>query len=302
MMKLNIDKKGLDSAAKKELEGLTKQQKIVQSGIAGDPLREPVPNFISTKSDKIINGANNSWIVLTRDRPASRLSGYGGLGDTQAGAIDIVVGRMSASPKDDVYVDPDFKTDAARIYISQKTDIDKNFDLVGGRVGNPEARSGIGIKADSVRLMGREGIKLITGIDEKNALGGDIQVKTGIDLIANNDDSDIQPMVKGDNLVSSLETILDNLEQLSGIVSTFLSTQMDYNLTIATHYHYSPFFGIPTTPSDTLITKGIEVQIKQLMDCIVGLQKFKVNVVATRNNYLRQYSSKYINSKYNNLN
>lgn len=302
MIKLNVDKKGLDAATKKEFDKLTKQQKLVQSGIAGDPLREPVPNFISTKSDKVINGSNNTWIVLTRDRPASRLSGYGGLGDTQAGAIDIVVGRMSANPKDDSYVDPDFKTDAARIYISQKTDIDKNFDLVAGRVGNPEARSAIGIKADSLRFMGREGIKLVTGIDEKNALGGDVQVKTGIDLIANNDDSDIQPMVKGDNLVSSLQTIIDNLEQLSGIVSTFLSTQMDYNLTIATHYHYSPFYGIPTTPSDALITKGIEVQIKQLMDCIVGLQKFKVNVVATRNNYLRQYSSKYINSRYNNLN
>lgn len=302
MNKLNIDKKGLDQATKKEFDNLTKQQKIVQSGIAGDPLREPVPNFISNKSDKVINGSNNTWIVLTRDRNASRISGYGGLGDTQAGAIDIVVGRMSASPKDDSYVDPDFKTDAARIYISQKTDIDKSFDLVSGRVGNPEARSGIGIKADSIRLMGREGIKLITGIDEKNALGGEIVVKTGIDLIANNDDSDIQPMVKGDNLAASLETVLDNIEQLSGILSTFLSTQMDYNLAIATHYHYSPFFGIPTTPSDTLITKGMEVQVKQLMDCIVGLQKFKVNVVATRNNYLRQYSSKYINSKYNNLN
>lgn len=302
MIKSNVDKKGLDSSTKREIENLTKQQKIVNSGIAGDPLIEPVPNFISTKTDKVINNSNNSWIVLTRDRPASRLSGYGGKGDTQAAAIDIVVGRMSHNPKGDMYVDPDFKSDAARIYISQKTDIDKNFDLAGGRVGNPEARSGIGIKADSVRLMGREGIKLITGIDEKNALGGNLEVKTGIDLIANNDDTDMQPMVKGDNLVSSLETILDNLEQLSGVVSAFLSTQMDFNLAISTHYHYSPFYGIPTTPSDVLMTKGIEVQIKQLMDCIVGLQKFKVNVVATRNNYLRQYSGKFINSKYNNLN
>ena len=302
MIKLNIDKKGIEPSRKKDFDSLTKQQKINQSGIAGDALIEPVPNFISQKTDVITKNSNNSWIVLTRDRPASRLSGYGGVGDTQAGAIDIVVGRMSANPREDMYVDPDFKTDAARIYISQKTDIDKNFSLAAGRVGNAEARSGIGIKADSVRIMGREGIKFVTGIDEKNALGGDVLVKSGIDLIANNDDSDIQPMVKGENLVSSLETILDNLEQLSGIVSTFLSTQMDFNLTTSMHYHYSPFFGIPTTPSDTLITKGIEVQMKHLMDCIVGLQKFKINVVATRNSYLRQYSSKYINSRYNNLN
>ena len=38
-------------------------------------------------------------------------------------------------------------------------------------MGNSIARSGIGIKADSVRIIGREGIKIVTGDREGNSLG-----------------------------------------------------------------------------------------------------------------------------------
>ena len=78
---------------------------------------------------------NNSWIVLGRDRNASRMSGYGGKGDTQCASIDIVAGRMGSEVEafdadgESLFINPSFKKDAARIYISQKTDIDKYFDL-----------------------------------------------------------------------------------------------------------------------------------------------------------------------------
>jgi hypothetical protein len=39
--------------------------------------------------------------------------------------------------------DPNFKLDAARIYMSQKTDIDANFGLADGNVGNDSAKSEI---------------------------------------------------------------------------------------------------------------------------------------------------------------
>ena len=173
MIKLNIDKKGIEPSRKKDFDSLTKQQKINQSGIAGDALIEPVPNFISQKTDVITKNSNNSWIVLTRDRPASRLSGYGGVGDTQAGAIDIVVGRMSANPREDMYVDPDFKTDAARIYISQKTDIDaylgiknqKANAVVGITSVEPDlsrGKSAVLLMSDQTRICGRENVKIFT--------------------------------------------------------------------------------------------------------------------------------------------
>ena len=62
------------------------------------------------------------------------MSGYGGKANTQAGAIDIVVGRMGNTkngPQGNIRVSPDFFKDAARIYISQKSDIDDYFKLVG---------------------------------------------------------------------------------------------------------------------------------------------------------------------------
>lgn len=300
--KKNFDLSQLAPELLNKINNSNKETKVNSAGIAGDALQEPTPVYINSTNDNVIKGANNTWIVLGRDRPASRVSGYGGLGDTQAGAIDIVVGRMGHKPKDGVYVDPNFETDSARIYISQKTDIDKNFNIAAGTIGDSIARSGIGIKADSVRLIGREGIKLVTGVDKKNSQGGKISSINGIELIAGNNDEDIQPLVKGDNLSEGLEELCDNLEAVSGILSTFLTSQMDFNSTAAIHYHYSPFFGIPCTPSDTLAMKGVEVAMKQLNDCMLGLQKFKLKINVYKNNYLRIHGEKYINSRFNKVN
>lgn len=310
MSKKNIDNSGLDRNLKNNKQSLDRKSKILTSGIGGGALTEAVPKYITSGGDNLIRGDNNTWIVLGRDRPGNRYSGYGGVGNTQAGAIDIVVGRMASNPRSDLYVDPDFKNDSARIYVSQKTDIDDNFKLVDGYVGNSKTRSAVGIKADAIRLIARESIKIVTGTDEKNSQGGDIPAVFGIDLIAGNKDDvlntdsdfNLQPMVKGDNLSKSLEELSTIIEQLSGIVSTFLSSQMEFNSTAAIHYHYSPFFGIPTTPSDILASKGVSVSLQQLNDCILGLNKFKFNINAYKANYLVPNGTKYINSKYNRVN
>jgi len=167
------------------------------SGIHGSNLREGIPHFIDTDSEVIYENSNNAFIVLGRDRPGGIATGYGGKGHTQAGAIDLVVGRMSPTPKE-IYVKPGekietvieinpmfvpiidndafapvpFMTDAARIYISQKTDIDTNFNLKSGPVGcvpDSIAKSGIAIKADAVRIIGNEGIKIVTRPDGYNS-------------------------------------------------------------------------------------------------------------------------------------
>jgi hypothetical protein len=302
MKKKNVDLTGLGKEYSKNLNKLSKEAKAESAGIAGDALQEPVPNFISRVNDNLVKGSNNTWIVLGRDRPASRLSGYGGKGDTQAGTIDIVVGRMGYKPEDGVFVDPNFETDSARIYISQKTDVDENFKLAPGTIGSSVGLSAVAMKADSIRVIGRQGIKLVTGVDEQNSQGGKITATQGIELIAGNDSEDIQPLPKGDNLAESMEKLCENIESLSGVISTFLTSQMDFNATAAIHYHYSPFFGMPSTPSDTLAAKGIEVSMKQLNDCMLGLQAFKMKINIYKNNYLRIHGEKYINSKFNKVN
>jgi hypothetical protein len=300
--KKDVDLTGLDPVYHEKLKKLNKKSKVSEAGIAGDALREPVPNYIHSTNDNVMKGSNNTWIVLGRDRPASRLSGYGGKGDTQAGAIDLVVGRMSHQPKDGAYVDPNFETDAARIYISQKTDIDENFKIVPGTIGNVEGFSAIGMKADSIRIIGRQGIKLVTKTDKQNSRGGNVSSTQGIELIAGNDDSDIQPIPKGDNLTDSLEKLCDDIESLSGILSTFLDSQMKFNVVTAFHYHYTPFYGIPTLVSDTLSQIGVETSLKQLNDCMAGLLTFKTKIRLYRNSYLRTHGRKYINSKFNKVN
>ena len=82
---------------------------------------------VGSSDTKITNeGAD---IVLGTDRPDSVGSGFGGLGAQKANTIDLVVGRMASTrkgkgPTPSSKVDNSFVSDAARIYISQLTNVD----------------------------------------------------------------------------------------------------------------------------------------------------------------------------------
>ena len=101
--------------------------------------------------------------------------------------IDVSVGRGGELAATDGFQDPDFEKDSARIYLSQKCNLDRYFGL-RSTTGAPniDMSSGIGIKADVVRIIGREGIRLVTRTETKNSLGGGIKTIHGIDLCAGN--------------------------------------------------------------------------------------------------------------------
>jgi hypothetical protein len=310
MLKKAVDPGKLTSEMKERLSKTAPEAALNNSGIAGTPIIEAHPEFISLPNEKIVGAQYGSRIVIGRDRPSNRISGYGGKGDNYADAIDIVVGAMS-TPKfridttadgQKVYADPNFQHDAARIYISQKTDIDKNFGLVPGSVGNPETRSGIGIKADHLRFVAREGIKLVTGVDGQNSQGGKVNNLSGIDLIAGNDDSDLQPLTKGSNVASALEEMVDLLDNLNGILDSMLMSQMSLNSAVSNHFHFSPFFGSPTTPSPPVQTAAMKCMLDHLTNVKKSLVFHKVNLVNYKNTYLQPMGSKYINSRLNNTN
>jgi hypothetical protein len=322
-MKKGFDVDGFDENTK------ASQNKVEESigkhakGVVGDALLEPIPNYIRANNEKVIQGSNNTYIVLGRDRPSNRMSGYGGKGHTQAGSIDIVVGRMGAFPKSNVNVDPNFEIDAARIYISQKTDVDKNFKLANGKIGPADAKSAIALKADGIRVIAREGIKLITGTDPKNSQGGTVDTTFGIDLIAGNGfgkdrivnllteaegqkkeikQGGLEPIPKGISLSFALDQLTDHVDKLSGLLSAYLKSQMEYNAVLGTHFHISPFFGIPTTPSDTAASSAIETNMALMQDVVIGLQKFKANLINYKNSHLTPHGLYYINSRYHSLN
>lgn len=308
MYKKAIDNTGLDVQTKEYINSVPEELKTTSRGVACGNLLEPVPRYINAECEKVISNKNNAWIVLGRDRPTSRLSGYGGLGDTHAASIDIVVGRMGYRARkvdamgNPLSVDPNFKTDAARIYISQKTDIDTNFGLPAGAVGNIKAKSAIGLKADNVRIIGREGIKLVTKTDLKNSQGSNIREVYGVDIIAGGNDKELQPMVKGQNLQVALERIVHHVDKLAAIVDNFLMSQMVFNSAVAGHFHYSPFFGICTTPSEILIPEGTRCAVNQLLKVKRSLVAHKMNLAGFKMTYLNPAGSKYINSRHNNVN
>jgi len=309
-----VQQAGVDPVAARTKSSTGALQGASRLGIAGDKLLEPIPNFIEAPSEKIYSNANNSWIVLGRDRPSTRGSGYGGKGDTQAASIDLVCGRMGHEVRavdektgEKLWVDPDFKKDAARIYISQKTDLDENFGITVGRVGTSSAKSGIGLKADAIRFVAREGIKLITAESKKNSQGGDLLGVVGVDIIAGNSDdasegTDLQPIPKGNNLTTALIRLTNHVEKLNGLVTTFLTVQSKYNTSLMSHYHNSPFFASPTTPALAMIPDAVKCLIDSLTKTMLGLTAHKANLAMFKQTYLKQSGKKYICSRYNNVN
>jgi hypothetical protein len=303
-----VDQSSKEDKQKAHEEKLSDKAKIQSSGIAGDNLSEPLPEYIDAPCEVVYSNKNGSFLVLGRDRPGSRLSGYGGSGDTKAAAIDLVVGRVGFEAgkvndlNEPLYVDPSFRKDSARIYISQKTDLDTNFDLADGSVGNSKTKSGIALKADGIRLIAREGIKLITRSDKFNSQGGACRSIQGVDIIAGNDDSDLQSMVKGENVAAALKRLTHHVDKLSGIVDAFLMSQFEYNAKIANHFHTSPFFGIPTLPSEVLVPAGVKCSLNQLTKVKRSLLNFKVNLANFQVTYLNVYGKNYICSRWNKVN
>lgn len=243
----------------------------------------PQPRVIFDKAanEKVISN-QNAYIVFGTDRPTTKASGFGAIGAI-SDTIDIVVGRLASArggkgPCDEVYTGNNFAADAARIYISRLTDLDTNFGIATEKTGAPPARSGIGMRADHVRIMGREGVKIITGGmqgvkgygrgGETNSLGGKIESAPRIDLIAGNNVGIrrvrggqynpidkieyLQPVIKGENMVRCLEELSDVLDSvLAAILNLAIATSMGFTA-VASAASSRRLFGVSTAASSPI--------------------------------------------------
>ena len=303
MSKKAIQNEGISNNKTSSISKIGENQPTDRIGVFCEELAEPIPNFAQAPCEVIYQGKNNNYIVMGRDRHRSRNSGYGGKGDTQASMIDIVVGRMADKPKDDVYVDPNFSKDSARIYISQKTDVDKNFGITSGSLGLSRAKSAIGLKADEIRLISREGMKLVPGFGDINSQGGDLSsVKYGLNIIANNDDSDLQPMPKGDNLVEAMSRLTHHVAKLNGIVEGLLIEQDKLNKALKDHWHISTAPGMRTSPSPEVFLTATQTILRHYQKTKRSLRNHRTNLQNFEKNYLTEGGNGYINSRYNKVN
>jgi hypothetical protein len=202
-----------------------------------------------------------------------------------------------------VYTDPDMFKDSARIYISQKTDVDENF-AIGKEESyhRTEAKSAIAIKADNVRLVGRESLTLVTNTDRLNSQGGEIRQWSGIQLMANNDEDGLQPIPRGDNLKEALITLSDNVEKFAKMFQGYVTYQSKYNRALMMHTHLSPFFAVPTLPSESVIQGNMQADIEVLSKTELSVLKHLTNLTGFRQNFLCPSGKFYINSRYNKVN
>jgi len=210
-----------------------------------------------------------SYIVLGSDRLGHLGTGAGASG-IPSDAVDIVVGRGASlettdslagksapGPAEGFIAGPLPTADAARIYISSKTDIDKAFGLATAKRephagSNKHKLSAIAMKADNVRMIGRNNIKIVTGRNdgysggkEKNSLSGDSGQSGTISLIGGNYSGDetkymglfsekgiiskvsyLQPAIKGDNLVECLNAIFEYIDKLNATLFNVMMVKM----------------------------------------------------------------------------
>jgi len=283
------------------------------AGLGNTMMEEEIPEHIDAASEITYKGHNNTFIILGRDRQHGTESGYGGKGHTRSGAIDIVAGLQGWNPKSEMYGGKSFGSmntpsagDAARIYISQRTDIDDYFDICGGSVGSPVAVSAIALKADEVRILARRGMKLVTGksASVKTSSNGEIPIQFGIDLIAGNNDKNgyLQPIPKGDNLRSCLFSVYDSILQLNGIVSNLVSHQVAINSAVAgsvvtgTAGPFPVAAGIVNAPIVIARTTNIST------DCLGELIKQQKVIGDLKTDFLNDLGDEFINSHHNRTN
>ena len=290
MLKRSFEMTGISNRTRRNLSMAPLQSSIDARGVQGDNLIEPLPTFNRSPGEKLIEGANNTYIVLGRDRPGEVGSGYNN--QTGAGTIDIVVGRMSADiqtsimneqsfSQEPLVTDNNLALDASRIYISQKTNVDENFNLADGGVGASEARAAIAIKSDAVRIIGREGVKIITKVDEKNSQGAVISSVPRIAFIAGNDDSDQQPVVKGDTLGVVLKDVFSRIDELNSILDSFMTAQIEYNNVLMKHEHPAPvqmFLGAMGAGNPMAINNGNVVLSPEVLQA--GIKAFSMLQIA----------------------
>tara|TARA_R110002020_G_scaffold475615_1_gene711351 strand:- start:312 stop:1235 length:924 start_codon:yes stop_codon:yes gene_type:complete len=214
-------------------------------------VEEKTPEFNKAPCEVKFQGNHNAFIILGRDRNSTWTSGNGGKGKLQCGMIDLVAGRgqliMEHNKKNNnpplegiEKVGPMFHSDAARIYISQKCDVDRYFGLKPSGGATDIGKSAVAMKADQLRIIGREKVRIYAGrgnfagfdasIGETNCKGERLKGQV-IELQVGN--QELHPMVLGNKLTEYLKgknkkekkvyemlnTINLNLMVLNGIVS-----------------------------------------------------------------------------------
>ena len=285
----------------------SKYADVYERGTNGFPVMTSLPIFNAPINSKSLS-MDDSWICLGPDAPQGPGTGEGKTGNRAASA-DIVCGRMSAvadaAKNENGFINNSFQYDAARLYVSQLTNLDESAFLPKVEGGNQpfEERSGLVGIADNVALKGRLGVKIVTAPPgDANAAGGLISSGAGIELIAKSDASSVQPLVKGDNLVSALTAIYDRLDELNDAIMDIGAENVKLSTALALHVHPVILPMMTAGPSPNLIPSAISSGMTNAWSGPIAGIKRKLNLLFDEINHTYSIGSKYINSDLNRTN
>jgi len=280
---------------------------------------ERVPTYETAEAETVLSAAqdrsNNSYIVIGRDRLGNLASGFGGRGYPASNAIDIVAG-LASSYRDngknldrDTIVGRNVFTDAARIYISQRTDLDKNFGITEGTLyGDTKIGgvSGIAAKADTVLIIGRRNVKIKAGKSkgdnlpkggEQDAHGRTIHASTDnrIELIGA-EGLTPEPVVLGDKLVDCLKDMYSKIQDNNLKIQKLLTEIIKLRVMLATHIHIDPISGVTLPSPNTIASMAINVP-EDLAEVSSGLLDTLKSTIDELNRLEIPNKDKYILSK-----
>ena len=271
--------------------------------------KEDNPTRFPAEAEKIISrNSTNSYIVLGKDRMGDVYSGFGGKGFPNSNSIDLVVGMGQTTEKKiltkkDV-VDPNPFVDSARIYISQRTDLDGHFGTTEGELyplDSQQGVSGVAMKADSVLVLGRRNVKIKAGQShgeglpiggEKDSFGTRLP-DARIDLIA---DAPLEPMVRGDKLVECVKGIYGQIQDNRILIVQLVTQLLKLRVALMLHIHPTPGI-ISTFPSPDLIGSNVEEIPKDIEQLTIAINEMMAGAVEELNCVIIPNKDKYILSK-----
>mgnify|MGYP003110205142 CR=1 FL=1 len=283
------------------------------SGLYGTGASKIDVKYNASPNEKVIQ-KGDAYIVFGTDKPSGNASGKSRMGALRAGRIDLVVGRMAgnAKPPKGSRVGNSFEADAARIYISELTDIDKNFGVTEGKSGEMKDRSGIGIKADGVRIIGREGVKIVTGraggTGERNSLGGKMLPAPTIELLAGNNSEPrrvplsilsgeseiydpVQGVAMGDNTVKALSELSSLISDIISVIRQRSNAEFIFNAAI------NIAMALPGPLQGAAIQAAFAAYFASIGKTQYSMYQFFINKALWDINYLEPYGYRYIESR-----
>lgn len=240
------------------------------SGIFLSKRKEKMPVFHPVGSCEKVISRNKSAlglhsgarIVLTRDNHGHRATGLGGAGATKCEAIDIVAGSLSCAKeiKDDkTQSRANFAEDGARIYLTERGDINSYFATAGSSTAkvyqSSLMKSGIGIKADHTLLIGRERVRILAGVSKykegERIVTGDDIAKPVIEIGGTSQEAH-HPAVLGNNLVKYLEKVNEQINKVNAKITNLEIKFLEYKFAMALHQHQGAGVGAIVTFPDVV--------------------------------------------------